>query len=201
MFLLFQKLKATLDENNYIKRNSGEIKEGDFIEIQGVLKTNPLIDFLSNLKELIKLANAFDDNKGNNKSKARKMMEDQKLNTQIEALIQGMQTNGKKDIICVTDEKEVVINTDVNYFLNKSMSEITDGRYKVLGKVTKVCVDKDESISLLRNTAFSKLKLDKMKEFNELFNSQELSPFLGGEEIKSEIAAPTMMIIPVAIYI
>ena len=147
MFLLFQKLKATLDENNYIKRNYGEIKEGDFIEIQGVLKTNPLIDFLSNLKELIKLANAFDDNKGNNKSKARKMMEDQKLNTQIEALIQGMQTNGKKDIICVTDEKEVVINTDVNYFLNKSMSEITDGRYKVLGKVTKVCVDKDESHS------------------------------------------------------
>lgn len=198
---LFQKLKATLDENNYIKRDSNEMKEGDFIEIQGVLKTNPLIDFLSNLKELIKLANAFDDNKGNNKSKARKMMEDQKLNAQIDALIQGMQTNGKKDIICVTDEKEVVINTDVNYFLNKSMSEITDGRYKVLGKVTKVCIDQDESISLLRNTAFSKLKLDKMKEFKELFNSQELSPFLGGEEIKSEIAAPTMMIIPVAIYI
>ena len=93
---LFQKLKATLDENNYIKRDPNEMKEGDFIEIQGVLKTNPLIDFLSNLKELIKLANAFDDNKGNNKSKARKMMEDQKLNIQIDALIQGMQTNGKK---------------------------------------------------------------------------------------------------------
>ena len=40
-----------------------------------------------------------------------------------------------------------------------------------------------------------------MKEFSELFYSQELSSFLGGEEIKSEIAAPTMMIIPVAIYI
>lgn len=197
---LFQKLRSILDENNYIKRDSGEIKEGDFIEIQGVLKANPLIDFLCNLQELIKLANAFDDNK-NNKSKARKMMENQKFNTQIDALIQGMQIDGKKDIICVTDEKEVVINTDVNYFLNKSMSEITDGRYKVLGKVTKVCCDQDECISLLRNTAFSKLKLDKMKEFHELFNSQELSPFLGDEEIKSEIAAPTMMIIPIAIYI
>lgn len=198
---LFQKLKSTLDENNYIKRDSDEIKEGDFIEIQGILKTNPLIDFFCNLQELIKLANAFDDNKGNNKSKSRKMLENQKLNTQIEALIQGMQTDGKKDIICVTDDKEVVINTDVNYFLNKSMSEITDGRYKILGKVTKVCNDQDESISLLRNTAFSKLKLDKMKEFNELFSSQELSPFLGEEEIKSEIDAPTMMIIPIAIYI
>lgn len=198
---LFQKLRSILDENNYIKRDSDEIKEGDFIEIQGVLKVNPLIDFLCNLQELIKLANAFDDNKNNNKSKTRKMMENQKLNTQIDALIQGMQIDGKKDIICVTDEKEVVINTDVNYFLNRSMSEITDGRYKVLGKVTKVCCDQDESISLLRNTAFSKLKLDKMKEFHELFNSQELSPFLSDEEIKSEIAAPTMMIIPIAIYI
>lgn len=198
---LFQKLKAILDENHYIKRDSDEIKEGDFIEIQGVLKTNPIIDFLSNLQEIIKLANAFDDNKGNGKSKAKKMMENQKFNSQIEALIQGMQTDGKKDIICVADGKEIVINTDVNYFLNKSMSEITDGRYKVLGKVTKVCNSQGESISLLRNTAFSKLKLDKMQEFKELFNSQELRPFLGGEEIKSEIEAPTMMIIPVAIYI
>lgn len=198
---LFQKLKSVLDENNYIKKNSDKIEEGDFVEIQGVLQTNPLIEFLSNLQELIKLANAFDDNKGNNKSKARNMMENQKLNSQIEALIRGMQTDGKKDIICVTCEKEVVINTDINYFLNKSMSEITDGRYKVLGKVTKVCDVQDEGISLLRNTAFSKLKLDKMNEFKELFNSQELSPFLGNEEIKSEIAAPTMMIIPIAIYI
>lgn len=38
------------------------------------------------------------------------------------------------------------------------MSAITYGRYKVLRKVSKICNGQDEKISLLRNTAFSKLR-------------------------------------------
>ncbi|WP_142349326.1 hypothetical protein [Streptococcus equinus] len=87
---------------------------------------NPLIDFLTNMQELMRLATVFDE-KGGNKSKGRKMMENQKLNSQIEALINGLRVDGKMDIICKTESKNVVVNTDANYFLSKSMSEITDG--------------------------------------------------------------------------
>lgn len=92
------------------------------------------------------------ENKGN-KSKSRKVMESQTFNKQINALIEGLKVNGKKDIICKTNNMEIVIPTDENYFLNKKMSELTDGNYKILGKITKICGE-GEAISLLRNTAF-----------------------------------------------
>ncbi|WP_022755351.1 DUF6414 family protein [Butyrivibrio fibrisolvens] len=197
---LFQKFRSILEENKLIKGDSDTIVEGDFVELQGTLKTNPLIDFLTNMQELMSLATVFDE-KGGNKSKARKMMENQKLNSQIEALINGLRVDGKMDIICKTESKNVVVNTDANYFLNKSMSEITDGNYKILGKVTKICLENEEGISLLRNTAFSKLKIDKMKEFQELFNSAELKPFFGNENVMSVIEGPAIMVIPIAIFI
>ena len=89
---LFQKLKSTLEENQFIKQqDSDELMEGDFVEIKGTLKPNPVIDLLENFRELMTLFSAFDDNKGN-KSKSQKMMENQKFNTQISTLIAGLQT-------------------------------------------------------------------------------------------------------------
>lgn len=196
---LFQKLKSSLEENQYIKQDTDELMEGDFVELQGTLKPNPVIDLLGNFKELMALVNVFSDNKGN-KSKSRKVMESQTFNKQIDALIGGLQVNGKKDIICKTDNMEIVIPTDENYFLNRNMSELTDGNYKILGKITKICEDGD-SISLLRNTAFSKLKLDKMKEFQDIFRDESLSKIVDPSDIKTEIKGPTLMVIPIAIYI
>ena len=67
---LFQKLKSSLEENQYIKQDTDELMEGDFVELQGTLKPNPVIDLLVNFKELMALVNVFSDNKGN-KSKSR----------------------------------------------------------------------------------------------------------------------------------
>lgn len=58
---LFQKLKADLDTAKLINRNIDTYEIGDFVEIQGNLKTNPLIEMLSALKELMALANLFSD--------------------------------------------------------------------------------------------------------------------------------------------
>lgn len=173
--------------------------EGYFVELQGTLKPNPVIDLFVNLKEIIALSNVFNDHKGN-KSKSQKIMENQTFNKQMDALISGLQMNGKKDIICRTDNMEIVIPTDENYFLNKNMSELTDGNYKILGKITKIC-EYGDSISLLRNTAFSKLKLDKMKEFQDIFQDESLSKIVDPRDIKIEIKGPTLMVIPIAIYI
>ena len=38
-------------------------------------------------------------------------------------------------------------------------------------------------------------------EFQELFNSAELKPFFGNENVTSVIEGPAMMVIPIAIYI
>lgn len=196
---LFQKLKSTLEENKYIKQDTENLLEGDFVELQGILKPNPVIDLLVNFKEIIALSNVFSENKGN-KSKSQKIMENQTFNKQLEALINGLKGNGRKDIICQTDNMEIVVPTDENYFLNKSMCELTDGNYKILGKITKIC-ESGETISLLRNTAFSKFKLDKLTEFQDLLKDPSLSKIIDPKDIKTEIEGPTLMIIPIAIYI
>lgn len=196
---LFQKLKSTLEENKYIKQDTDDLLEGDFVELQGILKPNPVIDLLVNFKEIIALSNVFNENKGN-KSKSQKLMENQTFNKQLDALINGLQGNGRKDIICQTDNMEIVVPTDENYFLNKSMCELTDGNYKILGKITKIC-GSGETISLLRNTAFSKFKLDRLTEFQDLLKDPSLSKIINPKDIKTEIEGPTLMIIPIAIYI
>ena len=197
---LFQNLKCQLDEQNLIKRDIDSINIGDFVELQGILKTNPVIDMLSGLKELMEFANLFSDNKNNNKTKAEKFMSNNKFNAQIDGLIKGLQAGGKKDIICETEDLSVVLPTDENYFLNGNMTEITDGNYKILGKIVKICKEEGE-ISLLRNTVFSRLQLDKMKEFQELLNDPSLSQFVGEGGIATSVEAPVIMVIPIAIYI
>lgn len=61
---LFQKLKKQLDDEKLIKRDINNAIIGDFIEFQGTLKTNPVIDMLAGIKELMFLANLFSDSKG-----------------------------------------------------------------------------------------------------------------------------------------
>lgn len=198
---LFQKLKKQLDDEKLIKRDINDAKIGDFIEFQGTLKTNPVIDMLAGIKELMVLANLFSDSKGKqNQSKKDKLMGDSKFNAQIEGLINGLQAGGKKDIVCVNDTMKIILPTDENYFLNNNMSEVTDGNYKILGKVIQICKE-DGEISLLRNTVFSKLQIEKMKDFEELFNDPALKQFIGEDGLSTKVKAPVAMIIPIAIYI
>lgn len=198
---MFQQLKEQLENAKFINRNINNLNIGDFVEVQGTLKNNPVIEMLSGFKEIITLANLFTDSKPkNNKNRKEDVLTDKRLNSQIEGLIKGLQADGKKDIICEADKINIILPTDENYFLNNNMSEVTDGNYKILGKVIKVCMD-DGEISLLRNTVFSKLQLDKMKEFQEFFSDPSLAQFVGEGGIKTVISAPVIMIIPIAIYI
>ncbi|NME45537.1 hypothetical protein HF861_11765 [Faecalicoccus pleomorphus] len=196
---LFQKLKGLLDNEKLINRDITNLSVGDFVEVQGTLKNNPVIDMLSGFKELMALANLFTDNKPKN-SRRDNLMANSKFNAQIDGLIKGLQADGKKDIICEANGMSVVLPTDENYFLNNNMSEVTDGNYKILGKVIRICID-DGEISLLRNTVFSKLQLDKMEEFQKMFSDPSLSQFVGDYGIKTVITNPVIMIIPIAIYI
>lgn len=197
---LFQKLKMRLEDNHFIKRDIDEIDVGDFIELQGTFRTNPLIDMLTSFKEAITFSELFSESKNGGKTKVQKMMENKKLETQIDGLIKGLQNEGKKDIICEATQVKVILPTDENYFLNNNMGVITDGDYKVLGKVIKVCKESGE-ISLLRNTFFSRFKLDKLSDFQSLFNDPAVSPYVRSDEIVTTIKAPVIMMIPIAIYI
>lgn len=48
-------------------------------------------------------------------------MSDNKFIAQIDGLINGLQADGKKDIICEADELKIILPTEENYFLNGSI--------------------------------------------------------------------------------
>jgi len=184
-----------------INRDIESLSIGDFVEIQGNFYANPVIVMLSSFKELITLADLFSDNKNKgNQNKKDKMLSDKRLSAQIDGLIEGLKADGKRDIICETEQTKVIVPTEDKYFLNNNMNEITEGNYKIIGKVVQIYKESG-SISLLRNTLFSKLKLDQFKEFQDVLKSPELQPFTGENGLITSISAPVIMVIPIAIYI
>ncbi len=60
---LFQQLKEQLEDAKFINRDINNLNIGDFVEVQGTLKNNPVIDMLPGFKEIITLANLFTDSK------------------------------------------------------------------------------------------------------------------------------------------
>ena len=72
--------------------------------------------------------------------------------------------------------------------------EIVDGKFKILGKVAKVC-DQDEKIDLLRNTSLSIFK-EMLSGFNADSNHD-----MNISALETNVQGPALLIIPIAIYL
>lgn len=131
------------------------------------------------MKELIQLINAFSDDAGKSKGAANKnkLMQQNKIVSQMDALIHGLQADGKKDIICVTSAHEVVLPTDVNYFLNKNMGELrlkqkiieNNAKLNMEAQTFKDKYSKDEKF----RTDLERIKEDKPLEYKSIMTKIE----------------------------
>ena len=84
-------------------------------------------------------------------------------------------------------------------FFNGNSGEIVDGKFKVLGKVAKVC-EQNEKIDLLRNTSFSIFKESLLGEMLSGFNADSNQDMNLGE-LETTVQGPALLIIPIAIYL
>lgn len=199
---LFSKLYQRLDESNKIKivetqDNIANLKEGDFIEIEGTLLKNPLISILDSFKAIMEMAIAFDDTRPSKKKK-----EDKAITKQMNFLSNHLKNGDMFDLICRVNQSNlnVVLPVYIKYFYNENMNEIIDGNYKVLGKVTNIvkCED-DEGINLLRNTTLSLMNESLL---NQVMTSLTDSPDFNIDlsNTNTVIGYPALQIIPIAIY-
>ena len=107
--------------------------------------------------------------------------------------------SGTVDFILENPKRTLVLSTQEQYLANDNISEIIGGRFKILGKVIKICKTSEESINLLRKTSLYLLDKKSLDEFLQLFNADELKQF-NLPNIKFEISGPSAIVIPVAIY-
>ncbi|MGG3920428.1 hypothetical protein ABEV41_00510 [Geobacillus thermodenitrificans] len=202
---LFVKLLSYLEEINLVKdinnkSNLINLKSGEFVRFSSTLEQNPLVSLLESLEQIGVMAIRL-ESESKKKSKAQK--EDQNILKQIKGMRKSLTQHDMIDLISTIKTShetiKAVLPVYIDFFFNRSMNEIIDGNYTVVGKVVKVVLDQTDSINLFRNTGFKLFKQNALEEMFTSFNDQ-VDEQLELPEIITRINEPALLVIPIAIY-
>lgn len=190
-----QLLACTAEEDLDISK----INTGDFIEIEGELQKNPMIDLLEKFVDLLRMSDIFIKKHTGKVKNMPYKKEDNSTAQQIKLFLDELKHSGTVDFILENPNGTLVLSTQEQYLSNDNISEIIGGKFKILGKVIKICKEKDESINLLRKTSLYLLDENSLNGFLDIFNNADMKQF-NLPEVRFEINSPSAIVIPVAIY-
>lgn len=182
--------------------NINKIEAGDFIEVSGELMKNPMVNILEKAIDVFRMADIFSDKPelGSKKQHTIKCSQDAKLVKQLKMFLDELKVTGTIDFIMKNFDNTIVLSAQEQYLQNDNISELLGGNFKVLGKVIKVCKEKDDSINLLRKTTLDVLGDEELNAFTAEFQREDLKNFnLPALEVKIE--SPAVIVIPIAIYV
>ena len=200
---LLSKFRAFLKDANILKSgfDISNMKIGDFIEVEGELQKNPLINCMDIFVDMLRMADIFAEKPQLNaktQAKAQKQQQDETMK-KIKSFASELKHSGTVDFILSDSAGTVVLSAQEQYLSNDNISEILGGHFKVLGKVIAICADKTESIDLLRKTTLSILPHDLLADMFLCLQNEDMKQY-NLPELKTEISGPAVIVIPVAIY-
>ena len=200
---LLSKFREFLEEEKILKTSFdvNQMEIGDFVEVEGELQKNPLINYLDIFLDFFRIANIFSDEPelGNKTQVKKQRKQEQEMINQIKSFVDELKHSGTMDFILSNEKRTVVLSTQERYLANDNISEIIGGRFKVLGKVIAICKDESESIDLLRKTMLSVLSEEMLADMFSGLKNEDLKQFKL-PELKTKISGPAVIVIPVAIY-
>ena len=200
---LLSKFRGFLVDNKLLKSDFevSKIEVGDFIEVEGELQKNPLINYMELLIDLFRMADIFVDapQLGNKTQANNQKRQDNKILGQIKSFANELKHSGTIDFVLSDQKGTAVLSAQEQYLANDNVSEIIGGRFKVLGKVIYVCKDGTEEIDLLRKTTLSIISEELLSEMFLGFKNDDLKQF-NLPELKTKINGPAVIVIPIAIY-
>ena len=125
-FLVQQKiLKSDLD---FLK-----MQVGDFIEVEGELQKNPIINYMDSFIDLFRMANIFAEQPqvgGKTQAKNQKKKDDEMVK-QIKLFADELKHSGTIDFILSDNKGTTVLSVQEQYLANDNISEIIGGHFKV----------------------------------------------------------------------
>lgn len=200
---LLSKFRGFLIDNQLLKSEFDvtKMRIGDFIEVEGELQKNPLIDYMDKFVGIFQMADIFREEAPlGEKSQAKQRHEkNQKTMKQMIRFEEELKHSGTVDFVLQDIEKTVVLSAQEQYLSNDNISEILGGRFKVLGKVIAIYEDKTKSIDLLRKTTLSVLPKETLNDMFAGFKDEALKK-LNLPTFKTKIEGPAIIVIPIAIY-
>ena len=199
---LLSKFRAFLTDANILKSgfDISNMKIGDFIEVEGELQKNPLINCMDIFVDMLRMADIFAEKPQlNAKTQAKAQKQQDETMKKIKSFASELKHSGTVDFILSDSAGTVVLSAQEQYLSNDNISEILGGHFKVLGKVIAICADKTESIDLLRKTTLSILPHDLLADMFSCLQNEDMKQY-NLPELKTEISGPAVIVIPVAIY-
>ena len=194
---LLSKLRSFLVEQKILKSDLdfSKMQVGDFIEVEGELQKNPIINYMDSFIDLFRMVDIFTEQPQTKKSKPR---EDETV-TQIKSFAEELKHSGTIDFILSDAKGTTVLSVQEQYLANDNISEIIGGHFKVLGKVISICKEDMENIDLLRKTSLTILQEDLLNDMFSGFKTEDMKQF-NLPELKTKITSPAVIVIPIAIY-
>lgn len=200
---LLSKFRGFLVDNKMLKSDFevSKMQVGDFIEVEGELQKNPLINYMELFIDLFRMADIFAERPplGNKTQANNQKQQENKILNQIKSFASELKHSGTIDFVLFDQKGTVVLSAQEQYLANDNVSEIVGGRFKVLGKVISICRDDTEEIDLLRKTSLSILSEELLTEMFSGLKNDDMKQF-NLPEMKTKITGPAVIVIPVAIY-
>lgn len=200
---LLSKFRSFLVQNKLLKTefNVSEMQIGDFIEFEGELLKNPLINYMDLILDIFRMASIFaaKPQLGTKTQTKIQQQQDADAAKQIKAFANELKHSGTIDFILTNSVGTVVLSAQEQYLSNDNVSEIIGGRFKILGKVIAICHNETEEIDLLRKTTLSILSEEMLDQVFSGFNTDETQQF-NLPDLVTKIAGPALIVIPIAIY-
>jgi hypothetical protein len=203
---LFYQLRNILLEKDVLKILSEKVtpEPGDMVEFEASLKRNPVIETLDSMAEMMGMAPIFIDKPSEVKGQKRNSQETdyQKLQKQISAFSASLKSGNTIDLTAenLSAKHSAVITVETQFLNDPLMSDLVDGKFRVLGKVIRTINDDSESISLIRKAAISKMPSSIIEQAFGGLAALSTDQGFGTPEMFWEVTGPAIQIIPVAIY-
>lgn len=206
---LFNKVYYQLKKTNSIKQieeiNFEElnIKEGDLIEIEGIFEKS-FSTMLTSLLELLKFTKPYlNSNLNQNKNKKNKTEQEigyEELERLLLETLDIFQNKGNIKMICNINNCKCIVPININYLNNLSVNELSNNKYKILCKITKINNDENNEINLLDDTSLNILTKEYLESFFNSFSNDETKSLINVPEINIFVKGEYIQVIPICIY-
>ena len=217
---LFARLRMDLRDRSLIQNissssNLPSIRPGDFVEFEATLRKSPFVEMLSALASILDMtavvagleeqpqqqAGKGSRNRNQGATRNRSKSETNKVADQVKEMLSALTAEGSKDLVAEVNDMRVLLTVEENYFIDPTMNDVVDGTFRVFGKATRILSsDSQGSISLVRKSPLGK--------FGGVVKglADAVATMAGGEDVaytgvvETEINAPAMQVIPIAIF-
>lgn len=201
---LFFQLRNILIEKGYLTEPTGNElpKAGDFVEFEGYLKRNPIVETIDSFAEMMDMAEVFEEKTQPQKGKQNQLSENKKIKQQMMRFSDALKAGSTIDLSSKSLKSgyTAIVTVETSFLNDPLMSDLVDGQFKIIGKVIRSVSDSSDSINLLRKTALSKMPSTLMLEALGHLSALGSEQGFGIPELKLEIEGPAIQILPIAIY-